>query len=112
MACHEITHLKARQFRSSSEEIAKQWIKNMFCDVLSVADHVPVQGMVCDFRQHEDIRVANVWVYHLNFFHEEVDEVPCPHCRVIDQLVVPRPYEDFSSVVVSPMTSHANICTK
>ena len=84
----------------------------MFCDVLSVEVDVHVQGIVCDFRQHEDIRVANVWVYHLKFLHDEVDEVPCPHCRVIDQLVVPRPYEDFSSAVVSPMASHANMFTK
>ncbi len=84
----------------------------MFCDLLSVVVHVPFQGIVCDFRQHEDIRIANVWVYKLNFLHEEVDEVPCPYCRVIDQLVAPRPYEDFSSAVVSPMASHANMFTK
>ena len=81
----------------------------MFCDVLSVEVDVHVQGMVCDFRQHEDIRVANVWVYHLKFFHEEVDEVPCPHCRVIDQLVVPRPNKDASSAVFSPMTCVSKI---
>ncbi len=45
-------------------------------------------------------------------FHEEVEVVPSPYCRVVDKLVVPRPYEDATSAVFSPMTCIANVKAK
>ena len=79
---------------------------------LSVVVDVKVEGMVCDFRQHEELIICYVGVQPLTYFHEVVEDVPCPYCRVVDKFVVPWPYEDASSAVFSPVTCVAKVKAK
>ena len=76
---------------------------------LSVEVDVIVEGMVCDFREYEELIVSYVGVQPLTYFHEVVEEVPCPYCGVVDKFVVPWPYEDATSAVFSPVTCVAKV---